>query len=282
VSLRLTLPALLALWYLAPLESAAQALAHYDLSGKPAWRAPLPLDLAEISGIAFAPDGPLLAHGDEQAMIWQFDLRTRQLEGRFAFVGAGGILRGDFEDIQVVGERVFLVTSNAVIYEGNIAPDGKTAESHARTKGLGGGCEVEGMSWDEPTRSLLLLCKTTRSKQWSDRVVVVAVSVDDWRFEPEPRILIKESHLEKFTGQKRFNGSAIVRHPRTGTYLLVAGPQCAFAEVSPAGEVLGGGILHKSLHRQPEGLAIAPDLTLLVSDEAAGGEASITGYAFRP
>jgi hypothetical protein len=276
------LSALLIVWIILPLEAPAQALEHYDLSGKPTWRAALPFDLAEISGIAFTPDGRLLAHGDEQALIWQFDVRTRQLDRRFGLVGAVGVLRGDFEDIQVVGDRVFLVTSDAVVYEGRIVPDGKTSEARPRTKGLGGGCEVEGMTWDEATRSLLLLCKTTRSKRWRDRVVILAVSVDDWRFEPEPRIMIKQSHLEKVTGQKRFNGSAIVRHPRTGTYLLVAGPERAFAEVSPSGEVLGGGTLHKSRHPQPEGLAIAPDLTLLVSDEAAGGEASITGYAYRP
>jgi hypothetical protein len=266
----------------APPEAPGQALQHYDLAGAPAWRARLPLDLAEISGIAFAPDGQVLAHGDEEALIWRFDVRTRQLEGRFGLVGAAGILRGDFEDIEVVGDRVFLVTSDAVIHEGKVVADGRTSAAHRRTKGLGGGCEVEGMTWDQPTRSLLLLCKTTRSKQWKDQVVVVAVSADDWRFESEPRMLISQSQLEKVTGQKRFNGSAIVRHPRTGTYLLVAGPQRAFAEVSSSGEVLGGGVMDKSRHPQPEGLAVAPDLTLLVSDEGAGGPGAIAGYAYRP
>jgi hypothetical protein len=275
------LSALLVVW-LTPREACGQALKHYDLAGPSAWRAVLPADLAEVSGIAFTPEGRLLAHGDEQALIWDFDLRTRRLRGRFGLVGPGGILRGDFEDIAVVGERVFLVTSDAVIYEGRIIPDGRTTEGRRRTKSLGGGCEVEGMSWDEATRSLLLLCKTTRSKQWEDQVVIVAVSVEDWRFEPEPRLLIRESQLEKVTRQKRFNGSAIVRHPRTGTYLLVAGPQRAYAEVSAGGDVLGGGVLDRSRHPQPEGLAIAPDLTLLVSDEGAGGQASITGYASRP
>ena len=204
------------------------------------------------------------------------------MEGRFGLVGAGGLVQGDFEDIQVVGDRVFLVTSDAVIYESRVVPDGMTAEAHLRTKGLGKGCEVEGMSWDEASKSLLLLCKTTRSKQWKDQVVIVAVSAEDWRFEAEPRIAIPESQLEKVTGKKHFNGSAMVRHPETGTYLLIAGPQRAFAEVSPRGEVLGGGVLPKSRHPQPEGLAIARDLTLVISDEAAGHEASITGYAYRP
>jgi uncharacterized protein YjiK len=70
-------------------------------------------------------------------------------------------------------------------------------------------------------------------------------------------------------------------HPRTGTLLLLAGPQRTYAEISRNGEVLGGGRLDRH-HRQPEGIAVAPDLSLLISDEAAGRTATITAYAFRP
>lgn len=258
------------------------ALSHYDLAGAAAWRAELPVELAEVSGLVITPGGELLAHGDEQAVVWRFDLETRRVAGRFALGDGGRVLLGDFEDIAIAGERLFLVTSDGVIYEGRIAPDGRTGQAARRTPGLGGGCEVEGMTWDEATGSLLLLCKTTRSKRWKDQVVILAVSARTWRFEPEPRILVPEDRLERVTGARRFNGSALVRHPRTGTYLLLAGPQQAYAEVSAKGEVLGGGRLHKSRHRQPEGIAITPDLTLLISDEAAGHQGAITAYAWRP
>ena len=113
-------------------------------------------------------------------------------------------------------------------------------------------------------------------------MVVLAVSVDTWKFESTPRLLVSEKHLARVTGEKRFHGSALTWHPRTRTLLLIAGPQRVFAEVSRAGEVLGGGRLSKQLHRQPEGIAVAPDLTLLISDEAAGRAATITAYAYRP
>ncbi len=45
--------------------------------------------------------------------------------------------------------------------------------------------------------------------------------------------------------------------------------------------VLGGARLAADRHRQPEGIAIAPDGTPLISDEAAGKTATITGYACR-
>ncbi len=261
---------------------APAALAHYDLAGAAAWRLELPAELSEISGIALAPNGLLLAHGDERAQVWRFDLATRRALSRFGLADRAGVIRGDFEDIAVVGERLFLVTGTGVIYEGRVAPDGRSARAARRTDGLGPGCEVEGMTWDAGTKSLLLLCKTTRTKRWKDQVVILAVSIDSWRFERAPRILVAERFLERVTGEKRFHGSALTRHPRTGTLLLVAGPQHAFAEVSLRGEVLGGGRLDRRRHRQPEGIAVARDLTLLISDEAAGRDATITAYAYRP
>ncbi len=267
---------------LAPAGAAAQsALAHYDLSAAPAWRVELPPALAEISGLAFAPDGRLYAHGDEQATVYRFDLPTRRLAERFGLAGRSGLLHGDFEDIEIVDGRIFLVTSGGAVYEGRVGSDGRLVPATRRTEGLGGGCEVEGMTWDPDTGALLLLCKRVQSKRWKDQVVILALSVESWRFETKPRVLVPESRLKEVTGAKRFNGSAIARHPRTGTLLLVAGPQAVYAEIDASGRVLDGGALAKR-HRQAEGLAISPDLTLLVSDESAGGPATITAYGFRP
>ena len=261
---------------------AQSALAHYRLDGSPAWRAELPVALAEISGIAFAEDGRLYAHGDEQAAIHRFDLATRRPAERFGLASGGSLLHGDFEDIQVIGGRVFLVTSEGVVHESRLAGDGRQVEAARRTAGLGRACEVEGMTWDAPTRALLLLCKQVRSKRWKDHVVILALSTDTWQYEPEPRVVVPEKRLQAVTGSKRFNGSAITRHPRTGTFILLAGPQRAYAEIDAEGRVLGGGTLDRRVHRQPEGVAVAPDLTLLISDESVRGPATITAYAYHP
>jgi hypothetical protein len=261
--------------------AAGTALAHYDLRHAPAWRLELPKALAEISGLTLAPGGQVLAHGDERALVWRLDLATRRFVGRFGLSDRGGVMHGDFEDIALVGDRLFLVTSTGVIVEGRLAADGQTAPAVRRTPGVGGACEIEGLTWDPPTSSILLLCKTTSAKRWPGHVAILAVSTESWRLEDRPRLLISEKRLAAVTGDKRFHGSAMTWHPLTGTLLLVAGPQRTFAEVSPTGEVLGGGRLGRH-HRQPEGLAVAPDLTLLISDEAAGRTATITAYAYRP
>jgi uncharacterized protein YjiK len=257
------------------------ALSHYDPAGPMSRRIALPFELAEVSGLAYTPDGRLLAHGDEQAVVYEIDMATGRPVKRFGIGGADGPRLGDFEDIQVVGDRVFLVTAAGEIFEAREGADGEVKPSLRRTRGLGGTCEVEGMTWDETTKSLLLLCKQTRGKRWKGQVVILAVSPDTGEFQPEPRLVIPETELRRVTGARSFAGSAITRHPRTGTYLMLAGAQRVYAEIDSTGKVLAGGKLAASRHRQPEGIAIAPDLTLLISDEGAGRAATITGYAYR-
>jgi hypothetical protein len=109
--------------------------------------------------------------------------------------------------------------------------------------------------------------------------VILAVNPATGEFEPEPRLTVDYAELERATGVKRFAGSAMVRDPGGPTWIVVSGPDHAYAEIAASGRVLGGGRLSPRRHRQPEGLAIAPDLTLLISDEAAGVGATITGYA---
>jgi hypothetical protein len=258
------------------------ALAHYDLPGRGDSRIELGKSLAELSGLAFTADGRLLGHGDEKAVISQIDPADGAPLEQFAFTGRRGVLHGDFEDIQVVGDQIFLVTSGAELYEGREREDGGSVEAVRLSGGLEGVCQVEGMAWDQPSRSLLLLCKQARSKRWRNDVVILSVSSETGRIDEQPRLIIPEPELARVTGARHFNGTAMTRHPTTGTYILLAGPQHAFAEVDARGRVLAGGRLDPRRHRQPESIAIDSDRTLLIGDEAAGKTATITGYAWHP
>ena len=262
-------------------QSRPAGLRQYDLAGAPSSRIELPGVLAELSGIAYTADGRLLAQGDESAVVYQVDVSTGRIVKRFAIGDAAGPMLGDFEDIQVVGDRVFLVTSEGQLVEAKEGAGGSTVPVVRRTRGLRGACEVEGLSWDEASSAMLLLCKEAKGKHGKDHVVILAVNPATGEFEPEPRILVSQADLERVTGAKRFSGSAMVRNARTGTLILVAGPQRTYAEIDATGKVLGGGRLVERYHRQPEGIAIAPDQTLLISDEGAGAKATITGYALR-
>jgi uncharacterized protein YjiK len=280
--------------FIAPVSPPGSALAHYRFDDPPAWHVELARDLDEISGLAFSPDGRLFAHGDERGIIWQLDPRTGRILKRFAlalgpamqpFMGKRpkpDVVTGDFEDIQIVGERFFLLSSNGVLVEFREGRDRERVPYRAFDTGLSRSCELEGLTYDGSTHSLLLLCKHAYPRAWRRQIVVLGWSIDTGRLDPEPRLRVPESRVARVTGVGEFHGSAMAVAPESDALVLVAGPQRRIIEITPTGEVVAGRVLKSKLHRQPEGLAFARDRTMLISDEAAGGRATLTAYAYRP
>jgi hypothetical protein len=269
------------------------ALLVYDLTARPTWQAVLPDELAEISGHAFTPGGRLYAHGDELALIYRLDPRSGRVLGWFAVAPTGrepnlgkrqkgaarmGAVAGDFEDIAIVGDRFFLVSSNGVLLEFKEGRDGGQVPYRAHTTGLTGKCEIEGLAHDAATKSLLLLCKDRTGKGKEASVELYGWSLETGRMATEPRLSVPYSALARVTGAAEFNGSAVAANPDGRSFLLVAGPQQLFAEVDRQGQVLRGGRFPRGVYRQPEGAAFAPDGSLLISSEAAGRQATIGGY----
>lgn len=286
-------------------EAAGGWIDRYGLDGAPTWEVTLPDELMEVSGLAFTADGRLFAHGDEDATVWELDPRSGEVRKSFALASDGdepaqdddgkkekkgkkrpsarpGVMAGDFEDIEIVGDQFFLVTSDGVLHEFAEGEDGGRVPSTARSTGLGESCEVEGLTYDASARALLLLCKENLPKKSApDRVIVRAWSLDDGRLEPEPRIAVDYAALAEGTGEEAFKGSAMALMPNERSLVLVAGPQQAFAEIAADGRVVAAGALDREVHRQPEGVAFAPDGTLLIANEGAGGQPSLSGYAPR-
>jgi hypothetical protein len=279
---------------IAPLPTPGSTLAHYRFDDPPVWRVELPRELDEISGLAFSPDGRLFAHGDNRGIIWQLDPRTGRILKRFAlaigptmqpYMGKRprpDVVTGDFEDIQIVGERFFLLSSNGVLVEFREGQDGGRVPYQWFDTGLSRSCELEGLTYDGSTRSLLLLCKHAYPKAWHRQIVVLAWSIDRRRLDREPRLLVPESSVARLSGVAEFHGSALAVAPESGALVMIAGPQRRIIEVSPSGEVVAGKALKPKLHRQPEGLTFMPDRTMLISDEAGGGHPTLTAYAYRP
>lgn len=274
-----------------PAPAPGGVLGRYDLAGEPSWQTRLPKDLDEISGLAFSPDGRLFAHGDQDATIWQLDARSGKRLKTFSVAssdhdpdlgkkGGKGTLTGDFEDIQIVGDRFFLIASNGVLIEFREGADGGSVPYTAHDTGLGRTCEIEGLAHEPASRSLLILCKIPHQDAYKEQIVIFAWSLDGATTDTTPEIRVDYSKLSG-TGASKFHGSALTFAPDGKSLVLVAGPQEAFAELSLSGAVLSSGGLDRKFHRQPEGLAFAPDGTLLVSDEGAGKRATLSGYSPR-
>lgn len=239
----------------------------------------LPSRLRETSGLALTEDGRLLTHDDERAVVYEVDAQEGTLRKGF---GLGDpVERGDFEGIATARGLVYLVTSDGKIYE---TPEGENDERtrfEAYDTGLGRRCEVEGLAFDPDRDALLLACKNPREEALEGSVAIFGWSFVSRALVPHP-IRVDMRALAEPIGAPRFQPSGIARIEATGTYLLVAGPQAAVAEVSPTGDVLAVRRLDPTRHPQAEGIAVTTDGRLAIVDEGGDGRGRITIYSTRP
>jgi uncharacterized protein YjiK len=251
-------------------------LSRYDLSRPPADRWELPHQLSEISGLAMDSAGRLFAHGDEKAEIFEIDPDGQRVIRRFSF--GEPAVRGDFEGIAVVGDRIFLVTSDGVLYAGKPVSDGHQTEFVTYSTGLGKLCEIEGVAYDPSNPSLLLACKEARTSQLRHRLAIYRWSIDRRTLFPKPALLMTLSPITTALKEKGFHPSDLAIDAGTGHLLLLAAREAAIVELTPAGDVVKVARLRKKLHPQAEGLAITRARSLIVADEGAGGRGTITTY----
>jgi glucose/arabinose dehydrogenase len=236
----------------------------------------LPAELAEISGLTTMPGGLLLAHEDEMGRVGVVDPRKGSLVRRFSL---GSQVRDDFEGITLVGDTVYMATSNGVLYRFRAGDDGAEVPHETRDTNLGKECEFEGVAFDSASSSLVLACKNVRVKALEDQLLFYRVSVLDASAAPVP-LAIPLARAIGDNDWKSLHPSDITVDPATGHYIVIASQERAFLEITPAGEVVRSEPL-PNRHRQPEGVAITRDGLLIVSDEARKGAASITLYRWR-
>jgi len=247
---------------------------RYDLRHELA-RFDLPRRLDEVSGLAFTPDGRLFAHQDESGVLYRIDPENGDVDRGFALGSAQAPLRDDFEGLAIVGERWFLVSSRGLLYEFREAKEGEAAPVRVTDTTLGRGCEVEGLTYDAATRSLLLACKTVAPRP--DEIRIHSLPLDPGTPVPAP-LRVSFRQLARFGLEEGVHPSGIDVDPSTGSLVLVAAREEALIEISRAGRVLSAYGLRRGRHPQAEGVAFGPDGRLYVTDEAQGRRAHLTVY----
>lgn len=252
-------------------------LAQYNLE-KPARRFKLPKQWREISGLTTIGANRLLAHDDERGVVCEIDYRTGAIVKTFALSDQRTPVADDFEGIAAAEGRLYLVSSAGRLYEFGEGADQETVLYNLYTTGIGRDWEIEGLAYDPDQRVLLLISKNARNPQQADHIAIYRWSVDAKQLVADGPLLIPTAQLAHRIDRKQFQPSGIERHPRSGTYFVVAARQCAVAEITPQGQVLAVAKLAAKRHPQAEGIAFTADYALVLADEGAGKRATLTVY----
>lgn len=253
-------------------DQALPEIKSYDFGNKKMASVKLPKELSEASGLTFTDAGRLLGHNDEQGIIYEIDYHTGAIRQRFS-LGKLVVYRDDLEDLAAKKDTIFMVNSSGVILRFLPGKDKERIDFQTFKTPLSIRNDVEGLVYDPATDCLLLACKGEagidfRSAVPAQHKAVYAFSLKTYKLLPKPRFLIPAAKIVAQIKEKEFSPSAIARHPRTGNFFVMAARGNAIVEIDAGGNLLSLSALPKSVHPQPEGLAIAADGTLVICNEA--------------
>ncbi len=154
----------------------------------------VPKDLKEISGFTFITDSVIAAIEDEHGLIYYFDIPKKKIIKTFKFAE-----KGDYEDIVKVNKKLYVIESKGDIYE---IANFNTKPSVIKFKTpLKGKNDIEGISFDESTNSLLLSIKERnldKSDKKTSQKNIYAFSLSKKIFNTLPAYQIKFKEIEDF------------------------------------------------------------------------------------
>lgn len=237
------------------------------------WR--LPDRLKEISGLALSPDGRLFAVTDEAAVVFEINYTDGKLIRAFALEGPP--VPGDFEGIAWLNGRIYLTTSDGILYSSPEPTEGERAEATRTDTGLGERCEIEGLADDADTGRLFFVCKDGLQGSKLANLQIFVWSVADQRV--TGTITRPLADIQRALGMKSFHPSGIVLDSASDSFLIVAARQRALVELGTDGRLISARrFSDPGRHRQAEGIELTSSGKLLIADEGADGKARLAVY----
>lgn len=251
------------------------SLLHYDFA-KPDEKMELGEHLHEISGMSWVPEKEMMfAENDEKGRIITVDFKNRNdnvAEEKF-----GG--KGDYEDIVYKDNVIYmLVSTGSVIKVNNLGGEATTEEYTLPSKGNN---EFETMYLDEDRNSLILLCKECAGEKKTEIRTAWRFDLSTNSFAAEPAYIMQVNEVRELINDKEalFKPSAAAINPADGKLYIVAsvGKLLVIADKT-TGKPEQVIRLDETLYNQPEGMTIAPNGDIYISNEGGTGVATILKF----
>ncbi|MCX6233598.1 MAG: SdiA-regulated domain-containing protein [Bacteroidetes bacterium] len=229
---------------------------------------------------------------DENGIIFIFDTTSRKITGKFSFAKDG-----DYEDIVIVNKIFYVLESNGHLFQvENPGEKGQSIRSYQTQLGPKNDCE--GLCYDSLTKSLLIACKghpfLDKDKTGKHKRAIYRFDLAKKEMIKDPFLIIHVNEIEKnenldtygrFSydlasaldpdGNIVFQPSGIAIQPVTGYLFVLAHVGKTLLILDRDGQLLAMMTLSMSLFAQPEGICFTKAGDMFISNEGAGGKATI-------
>ena len=252
---------------------------HYNF----AQYVPFKLDIAikEISGIVWdTQKDRFIAHNDEKGQVYFLD------RGGGAIVGAPYVFnpsKGDYEDIALIGEDIYVLISNGTIYKIGVDSTGKRNSTDLGKIGLSGKNDFESLYYEPERKALVMVCKNCESDN-KKIVSAYAYYPDSIGFVNKPLYSIDIAKVEELSPRKtsKFQPSAARIHPILKKLFIISSASNQLVIADTSGEVEGVYMLAKKLFPQPEGLTFKSNGEMFIANEGVTEKATLLKFIYIP
>jgi len=254
--------------------------------------------LREISGLTYLSENKLLCVNDEQASVFEYDLKEKAISKNVKFAK-----KGDFEAVEYIGNECVVLRSDGKLYFVKDLASRKAESIKVKTS-LSLKNNAEGLAYDSSTQSLLIACKGLPhvDPMYINTRAIYRYSIVDSTLNPKPFILIDLNDLGKILkldpfsrfsykilesmspskGNSIFQPSGIAIHPISKNIYVIGSVGKLLLILNPQGELLAVNKLKRKIFPQPEGICFAPDGTLYISTEGKVKHGRIYQFKYKP
>lgn len=232
-------------------------------------------DLDEVSGIQYLEaDSSIIAINDEEGKLYRLNRKGKKQGKAFKFAK-----KGDFEDITHDEHYWYAIKSNGEVTRiAGAFTDSSTTTVYPFTQQ---GWEFETIYHDAARKQILTLSKIPLQLD-SGRVPAFKLDTVTAAFVPAPYSSPDTNAIRQLANKKKveFKPTAAAIHPFTGE-LFILSAKDKMLVIMKDGKTTGAYKLDKEMFRQPEGICFMPDGTMMISNEAAGGNANILVFTYQ-
>ena len=267
---------------------------EYNLD-KPALSLVLPIELREISGIAYLDRDRAVAIQDERAILYFISLKSGEITDSISF-GEDG----DYEGIAVTDGNIFVLRSDAYLYILTRNTEKEPIVKKINTF-LDNRYDCEGLTYNPKTKNLLLSCKQNPNLEEDPSRDIYSFSIQKEALEKNPILSIKLSDIKKYlennpsndahdkmkehfehASEDFFYPSDIAVHPISGDIYICSAKEISILMVlSQDGKIKNMQMIPEEILPQTEGISFTPKGDLILCTEGKAKEERLFIYSWQ-